>query len=242
MSILLVAACSTASTKDPDPTTMSTSMTPTSTLVPSNDSTTSVVAATEPPDDAFDGFTFADVGFFDVPEMSVADERGSGCGASGEAGLPDVLPDGLWFGSFGPKYEYYEPVNENEIGYGYARFGPSSLELDVWCVYSGATAEQKYLAEQCQAETECEGNNTVQWMVEDNLDRMHPMPVAENFVYRVDYYEADAGWSCGLTDPFGTDGLEPAWRLHPVWIAVNDGMVTEVFGHCGYYFEARRLR
>ena len=63
MSILLVAACSTASTKDPDPTTMSTSMTPTSTLVPSNDSTTSVVAATEPPDDAFDGFTFADVGF-----------------------------------------------------------------------------------------------------------------------------------------------------------------------------------
>jgi hypothetical protein len=28
----------------------------------------------------------------------------------------------------------------------------------------------------------------------------------------------------------------------PVWIAVNSGVVTEVFGHCAYYLEASRDR
>ncbi|MFZ9676069.1 MAG: hypothetical protein ACO3DM_09255 [Ilumatobacteraceae bacterium] len=238
MSTLIVAACSGSSTDKSAPNETTTS------TAPSIDSTTipTVVDTTEPPIEVPDDFTLGGFGFFDVSEMSVADERGSGCGVGGEAGLPDVLPDGLWFGSLGPKYEYYEPVNENELGYGYARFDAGSLELDVWCVYAGETAASKYLSEQCQADVECEANNSTGWLVEDIVDRLHQIPVAEEFSYRVDDYDAEAGWSCGLTDSFGADGFEPAWRLLPVWIAVNSGVVTEVFGHCAYYLEASRDR
>lgn len=179
--------------------------------------------------------------FFDVPELGATDIRGSGCGSGSEGDpvLDDRLPDGLWFGSLGPKYEYYEPIDETDLGYAYKRFDGATLEIDLWCVYSGVTAEQKYLSEECQADIECEANNSTGWLTIDDDDRLREVPVAENFQYRVDFYEADAGWFCGWTEPFAVGA---AWRDAPVWIAVNDGVVTEIFGHCAYYLESSASR
>lgn len=187
------------------------------------------------------GYSLFDYSFFDVPEMGITDLRGSGCG-SGLEGDPvqgDSLPDGLWFGSLGPKYEYYEPIDETDLGYAYKRFDGATLEIDLWCVYSGATAEQKYLSEECQAEIECEANNSTGWLTIDDDDQLREVPVDENFQYRVDFYEAEAGWFCGMTDPFAVGA---AWRDSPVWIAVNDGLVTEIFGHCAYWLESSASR
>jgi len=186
-------------------------------------------------------FSFGGTSFFEVPELGATDIRGSGCGSGvgDDPALDDRVPDGLWFGSLGPKYENYEPIDENDLGYAYNRFDGTTLEIDLWCVYSGATAEQKYLSEACRSDTVCEANNSTGWLTEDDSDRMRSLPVADDYVYRVDYYEAEAGWDCMWTDPFEVDA---AWRRAPVWIAVNQGRVTEVFGHCAYWLESSEPR
>lgn len=182
-------------------------------------------------------FSMGGYGFFDVPVLGATDVRGSGCGSGDgeDPTLGDTLPDGLWFGSLGPQYEDYEPIDDSDLGYGYKRFDGATLEIDLWCVYSGATAEQKFVSEACQSDIECEANNSTGWLTEDESNRLRSLPVAANFTYRVDYYEAEAGWYCMWTDPFEVGA---AWRLAPVWIAVNDGRVTEIFGHCAYYLES----
>lgn len=212
-------------TTEVDATVATTTDTSTDTMVPSD----------------FAGYSFVGLEFFEVPVLGPADIRGSGCGSGvGEdAVLPDVLPDGIWMGSLGPRYESYDVVTSPEDGFGYSRFDGTTLEIDIWCVYAGATAEEKFRSAECQTDIECEANNSSGWLVEDQSDRLRSIPVAAGFVYREDRYDAELGWSCGTSDPWS---VEATWRMQPVWIAVNAGEVTEIFGHCAYYLEASTPR
>ena len=234
--VLLVAVTACADDRATDETSSPGTTEVDATVATTTDTTTDTMVPVD-----FAGYSFVGLEFFEVPVLGPADIRGSGCGSGvGEdAVLPDVLPDGIWMGSLGPRYESYDVVTSPEDGFGYSRFDGTTLEIDIWCVYAGATAEEKFRSVECQTDIECEANNSTGWLVEDQSDRLRSMPVAAGYVYREDRYDAELGWSCGTSDPWS---VEATWRMQPVWIAVNAGEVTEIFGHCAYYLEASTPR
>lgn len=187
------------------------------------------------------GFTLEGSAYHGVPVLGTGAVRGSGCGSGidGDPLLPDVLPDGLWFGSLGPRYEYYEPTSPDDIGYGYARLFDDRLEIDVWCVYAGVVAERKYNDPKCLDDESCPSSNAPWWFTEDRSDTLRSVPLASGHRYSAEPEIGDPFFpGCSATEPFVANG---AWRNWPVWIAVNDGEVTEILGICSYYTDIRGL-
>lgn len=204
--------------------------------------TTTAIAETTVPSVAVGpGFTLEGSTYHGVPVLGTGAVRGSGCGSGidGDPLVPDVLPDGLWFGSLGPHYEYYEPTSPDDVGYGYARLFDDRLEIDLWCVYAGVVAERKYNDPTCLDDESCPSSNAPWWFTEDRSDTLRSVPLAPGHRYSAEPEIGDPFFpGCSATEPFVANG---AWRNWPVWIAVNDGEVTEVLGICSYYTDIRGL-
>lgn len=179
-------------------------------------------------------FTLANSSFYSVGVFSEAPVRGSGCGSGnyGDPTLPDQLPDGIWFGSLGPYYEDFPPYDDQDVGFGYTRFDGKSLEIDLWCVYTGPIAQEKYEDPVCQSNDDCWLYNSAWWFTEDNSDRLRSLPVSPDYIYSAPSdVVIDSYPGCVEDDPFTRNA---AWRNGPVWIAVNNGQVTEILGSCDY--------
>jgi len=183
--------------------------------------TSSLVVDTVAPDG---GFSLQGIGYDDVPVLGPGPVWGTGCGSGsdGDPLLPDELPDGLWFGSLGPQYEYHEPTGPEDRGYGYARLGDSRLEIDLWCVYAGVAAKQRYNDPRCLADMSCSSGNAAWWFTEDRSNKLRSVSLAADYRYSAEPE---------ISDPFrpGCSSSEAlvanaAWRLWPVWIAVDAGV------------------
>lgn len=205
---------------------------PTTTMVEGTAPPSSLVVDTVAPDP---GFSLHGIGYYDVPVLGSGLVRGTGCGSGndGDPLLDDRLPDGLWFGSLGPQYENYDPVSADDLGYGYARLDDTRLEIDLWCVYAGDAAAERYFAPSCQSDLGCPSSNTSWWFTEDTSNRLRSLPLADDVEYSAEPEVGEPFFpGCSTDDAFVANA---AWRNWPVWIAVNDGEVTEILGVCSYY-------
>jgi hypothetical protein len=238
--VTLLSACASSDSSSPSQTTTTTTdMTSDSTTTPVDDSTTSTTAVTGPIGP--NGYTLVGLEYYSIPVLGATDVRGSGCGSGigDDPTLPDVLPDGIWFGSLGPKYEYYEPTSPEDLGFGYARLYDDHLEIDLWCVYGGQTAETKYNDPSCSEDTGCPSNNASWWFTEDQSNKLRSVALSADYLYTAEPETGDPYFrGCSTSEIYVSNA---AWRNWPVWIAVNGGQVTEVLGICSYYTLLRGL-
>ena len=163
--------------------------------------------------------------YADVPELTVSGIRGSGCGsgAGADVSIGDSYPDGVWFGQLGSYYDTdfpagaYGPLN---------RWYADYLEIDGFCVYTGALGQQKYDESGC-ADGEIECFNSPNFWMENKNERFRTVPVSPDVLY-------EAGTNDYLTECTRDDrlGLNAAWRFNPVWIVVQNGVVTEIHADC----------
>lgn len=210
------------STEAPTTDAPTTTVAPTTTGAPTTTAAPTIVHTL----DAFD--------YHDVPALGNPEIRGSGCGSGkdGDPTLGDRLPDGIWFGSFGP---YIEEVPYDGPGgnfFGYARIDGVTGEFDLWCVYTGDLGAALFAG--CgDRGSDCEYESRPEWYPEDNVNRLRTVPFADDWEYIVqDPRQWFNGVECSnepWNSPWG--GL----RSYQVWIAVNGGSITSVLATCDKY-------
>ena len=150
-------------------------------------------------------YQFPYASFFSVPQLGSEPVRGNGCGANGAIG--NTIPDGVWDGNIS--------------------VGGSSLQIDLECVYYGASAAP-YIA-QCAADNggDCPDANPDFWIVNNNT-RKRSVPLDPSFRRR--YATAD-----GCTDPGPGQGgpLEGSDAMSS-WVVIEGGHATFALTSCVY--------
>lgn len=114
------------------------------------------------------GYTFPYATFYDVPRLGVEEVLGTGCGGNGSLG--DTIPDGIWFGWIDS-------------------LGPSSLQFDVACIYTGAAAARYYDEYHASPELQADDPSPYLygsglWLINNN-DRTRTVPLAPGYVTAV---------------------------------------------------------
>lgn len=152
-------------------------------------------------------YVFPYTSFFDVPQLGSEPVRGSGCGANSTIG--DVVPDGIWDG--------------------HINVGSKTLQIDLQCVYYGASAAP-YVArcEQSADASTCLEYGDQFWIVNNNT-RKRTIPLDPSFRHRYATAEgcADPGPGQGLSSSSGADAMDS-------WIVIVGGTVTFALTSCVY--------
>ncbi len=153
-------------------------------------------------------YAFAYASFFAVPQLGTEPVRGTGCGANSSIG--EVIPDGIWDG--------------------HITVGPSSLKIDLQCVYYGASAAP-YVArcEQTADADTCLEYGDDFWIV-NNSTRMRTVPLDPSFRRRYASSDGcvDPGPGRGASsDSAGADEMDS-------WVVIEGGKATFVLTSCVY--------
>ena len=110
------------------------------------------------------GFTFPYATFYDVPRLGDEEVLGSGCGGNGTLG--DTIPDGIWFGWI-------------------SSLGPTSMELDVACIYIGQSAARLQAEWEASPEQQADDPSPYFqggfWLVNNNA-RTRTVPLSPGYV------------------------------------------------------------
>jgi hypothetical protein len=154
--------------------------------------------------------------FYVVPQLGSEPVRGSGCGGNGS--LPAVIPDGIWHVFIGDRSS-----TDNSA------WSASTIQLDVSCVYYGASGQQM-LDAACAADPGsggCEDQDPDFYLVNAST-RLRPMPVSPGVRYGVGGLGAKAS-NCASQDPRSADA---PWHYMDSWVVIDGGIVTDVITAC----------
>ena len=142
------------------------------------------------------------------------------------------MPDGIWFGSFGPYLEEFGRDLPGGPFFGYARIDGTYGEFDLWCVYTGELGAALYSGCTYRGR-DCEFESRPEWYPEDNVNRLRRVPFADDWTYLVqDPWQWYDGVEC-IDEPW--ESHRGGLRSFQVWIAVNGGSITSVLATCDKY-------
>jgi hypothetical protein len=153
--------------------------------------------------------------YYGVPQLGAESVRGTGCGSNGALG--EVIPDGIW-----------NVIVGDGTGSSSA-WTASRIQLDVRCVYTGASGQQLWNAA-CAANPESDDCTMASpdWYVVNANSRRRTMPVAPTVQYGV------GGLGTSPCAPVTLDRSSPdaPWRFMDSWVVIDHGTVTAVIAAC----------